>query len=262
MAGAMKERAVVYDITDDWSEAPSFPDAARKLMTSQDRALCSRADLVIVCSESLHASRQSLCRKILLLPNGVDVDHYAAIGETVKESPWPRPVLGYTGTIHGDRFDVNLVAGVARAFPAGSILLVGPDHLTPAEKNCLAAVKNVHITGPVPYAEIPSRMEQFDICIVPHVETAFTNSLNPLKLWEYLAAGRPIVSTNVAGFNSYPALCRIASGIEAFTQACRDALAEHGALRAERRAEAAKHRWDQRIDVLLDTLTSIGLMQA
>jgi glycosyltransferase involved in cell wall biosynthesis len=194
------------------------------------------------------------------LPNGVDCDHYARISDSVESGHWPRPVFGYTGTIHGDRFDVDLVAGLARSFSGGSIVLVGPDHLTPAEKEKLAPLKNVHLTGPVSYSQIPESMAQFDVCIVPHVETNFTNSLNPLKLWEYLASGKPVVSTNVSGFRSYSQFCRIASGLNAFVEACRDALGENGAHRADRRAEAAKHSWNQRIDLLLATLSTEGLI--
>ena len=262
MAGKMGERAVVYDITDDWAEAPSFASWERKLIASQDRALCGRADLVIVCSEALEASRRPHCRRLLLLPNGVDCEHYAAIADRPEPPRWPRPVLGYTGTIHGDRFDVDLLAGVARAFAGGSVVLVGPDHLTAAEKGRLAGLKNIHLTGPVPYRCIPEMMAEFDLCMVPHVENSFTNSLNPLKLWEYLAAGKPIVSTNVAGFRDYPALCRIGSGVDEFVAACRAALAENGERTAERRAEAAKHSWDQRIDTLLQCLGSAGLINA
>jgi glycosyltransferase involved in cell wall biosynthesis len=262
MAGAMNEKAVIYDITDDWALAPSFSEAERKLIVEQDRALCHRADLVIVCSEALEANRRDRCKRLLLLPNGVDHEHYAAIPASTQPGPWPGPVFGYTGSIHADRFDVDLCASLAGAFPEGSVVLTGPDHLTPADKEKLAPHRNVHITGPVPYARIPEAMSRFDVCIVPHVESEFTNSLNPLKLWEYLASGKPVVSTNVAGFGSYPHLFRIASGPDAFVQACREALGENGAQQAGRRAEAAKHSWEQRVEVLLDTLSSEGLIKA
>jgi len=259
MAGAMKERAVIYDITDDWAMAPSFSDRDRELIIEQDRALCRRADLVIVCSEALETSRRGRCKQLLLLPNGVDHERYAGIPDATGRGRWPRPVFGYTGTLHGDRFDVDLAAGVASAFPEGSVVLVGPDHLTGAEKQKLAACSNIHINGPVPYPKIPEIMAHFDVCIVPHVESKFTNSLNPLKLWEYLASGKPVVSTNVAGFSDYPQFCRIASGADPFVRECRAALQENGAQRAARREEARKHSWDQRVDALLDTLSSQGL---
>jgi len=262
MAGAMGENAVIYDITDDWAEAPSFSQRERKLIAEQDRALCRRADLVVVCSDALEASRRGNCKALLHLPNGVDNGRYETIPDRPQAGRWSGPVFGYTGTIHADRFDVDLVAGLAASFAEGSIVLVGPDHLTRAEKGRLAAHRNIHITGPLPNAQIPGVMAQFDVCIVPHVETAFTNSLNPLKLWEYLASGKPIVSTNVAGFRNYPFLCHIASGVEAFTQACRKALVENGMHCAERREEARKHSWTRRIDALLDTMRTTGLINA
>ena len=261
MAGRMNEKAVIYDITDDWAMAPSFSEWERKLIVEQDRNLCARADLVIVCSEALEKSRRARCKRLLRLPNGVDSEHYASIPGSAETNRWARPVFGYTGTIHADRFDVELVAGLAASFAEGSVVLVGPNHLTAGDKKKLAAHENIHITGPVPYAEIAGVMAQFDVCIVPHVETTFTNSLNPLKLWEYLAAGKPIVSTNVAGFSSYPRLCRIASGVDAFARACGKALGENGAHQAERRTEARKHSWDQRIEVLLQTMGSAGMLQ-
>jgi glycosyltransferase involved in cell wall biosynthesis len=259
MAGAMNEKAVIYDITDDWTMAPSFTEEHRRLVAEQDSTLCRRADLVVVCSEGLEASRRGLCKKLLLLPNGVDHARYAAIPDAAQPGQWPGPVFGYTGTIHSDRFDVDLVAALAAAFPRGSVVLVGPDHLKPEEKEKLAPHANVHVTGPVPYDNIPAVMSHFDVCIVPHVETKFTNSLNPLKLWEYLASGKPVVSTNVAGFSDYPQFCSIASGSTAFVRACREALGENGAHRVQRRTEASKHGWDRRVDLLLETLTAEGL---
>jgi glycosyltransferase involved in cell wall biosynthesis len=262
MAGAMNEKAVIYDITDDWAMAPSFSERERKLIVQQDRDLCHRADLVIVCSDALEASRRGRCKQLLHLPNGVDIAKYAAIPDEASPGSRPHPVFGYTGTIHPDRFDVNLVAALAGDFPRGSIVLVGPNHLTRADEEKLARFGNIHITGAVPYARIPEVMSEFDVCIVPHVESKFTNSLNPLKLWEYLASGKPVVSTNVAGFAAYPQFCRIATGPDAFVQACRDALGENGANRAGRRAEAGKHSWDQRVDILLQALSSQGLIQS
>ena len=252
MPGLMGERCVVYDITDDWGLVPSLTPSERKLTIEQDRALTSRADLVVVCSEALERSRREQAREILLVPNGVDVTHYAAVGSPTADRPWPGPVFGYTGTLHTDRTDVRIIIDLARAFPRGSVVLVGPDHWKPRDRELLALEKNVFMPGAVPYSKIPGIMSQFDVCIVPHVETTFTESLNPIKLWEYLAGGKPIVSTNIAGFRDYPHLCRIASSSDAFIAACRVALEEGTALRDARIAEASLHTWEARLDMLLE----------
>lgn len=260
MAGRMGEAAVVYDITDDWTLA-SFPEPESARIREQDAELCTRADLVVVCSRSLEESRRARSRALLHLPNGVDLAHYAQIkpGRDGAAAPDARPVFGYVGTLHPDRVDVGLIAAVARAFPHGRVVLVGPDHLGAAASTRLRELGNVTLRGAVPYSCVPDQIDGFDVCMVPHKESAFTDSLNPIKLWEYLAAGRPIVSSDVAGFRDYPHLCRIASGPEAFAAACAEALREGGARSAARREEAARHSWTRRADDLLGALDSIGV---
>ena len=259
MAGAMGERCVIYDITDDWALVPSLTPAVRKITQEQDRALAARADLVVVCSEALESSRRDQNRQIMLLPNGVDADHYANVCEPPRERSWPQPVFGYTGTLHPDRTDVKLILDLAHAFPHGSVVLVGPDHWDEKSRAMLKTASNIHMPGVVPYRKIPETMAQFDVCIVPHVETRFTESLNPIKLWEYLAGGKPIVSTNIAGFRSYPQLCRIASGPEAYIAACRAALLEGDDLRAARIAEARRHTWEARVDALIERIEEMEI---
>jgi teichuronic acid biosynthesis glycosyltransferase TuaH len=259
MVGHMGEQSVIYDITDDWALASCSPQQ-KQAIEDADRRLCRKADLVVVCSEALLQSRRALSQKILLLPNGVDVAHYHDVKVPSKAAAtWPSPVFGYTGTLHSDRVDSQLVLSLAQAFPSGSVVLVGPGRLSAEDRLKLQNQKNVFMPGAVPYAEIPSVMRQFDVCIVPHQESEFTESLNPIKLWEYLAAGKPIVSTNVAGFRRYSHLCHIASGAPAFIKACQTALQE-GAEKVEaRQAEAACHSWESRIDDLLAVLQTSNL---
>ncbi len=252
MAGRMKERAVIYDITDDWALA-SFSQREKQLIQAQDRQLCRRADLTIVCSQALYDSRQTLSKSLLLLPNGVDVAHYG-IGECVAPQSTTAPVLGYTGTLHDDRIDAALIVELAQAFPQGKVLLVGPDNLSDGTRATLKAQPNIEMRGAVPYAQIAEVMQQFDVCMVPHQESAFTESLNPIKLWEYLACGKPIVSTAVAGFRNYPQLVHLASGAPAFIAACHRALEEDATTCTQRRAVAAQNSWDARLDELLKTL--------
>jgi teichuronic acid biosynthesis glycosyltransferase TuaH len=254
MAGQMGEGGMVYDITDDWTLVSSFPENQRRLIREQDQTLCRRADLVIVCSTALEKSRRAISKKILHLPNGVNPNHYRPAALPVNGSRrWTQPVFGYTGTIHPDRVDFELVVSLARAFPHGSVVMIGFDHYGAAQAR-LASEKNVYFTGQVPYTRVPEYMAEFDVCVVPHVESQFTESLNPIKLWEYLAVGKPIVSTNVAGFRDYAHLCRIASGSEAFIAACSAALAENGSLKEMRVAEAGRHSWDARIAELVSAL--------
>ncbi len=256
MAGQMGESQVVYDITDDWTTLTQSP-ALTRLTIAQDAALCRCADAVIVCSERLQEMKQSLTKRLYLIPNGVDADHYKSVLDGTGPLPapadhWAKPVLGYTGTIHPDRVNVPLIEALAKRFPAGTVALVGPNMLTGEDKQRLEACGNVVLTGPVPYAEVPEIMRAFDVCITPHRVTPFTESLNPIKLWEYLAAGKPIVATPVAGFRDYPQFVRLASDPNSFAEAVEAALAEDPFLGEARRSEARRHSWNHRLDQVVD----------
>lgn len=260
MAGRLGERAVIYDITDDWTQFGSARE--RKIAAPHDDALCRRADLTIVCSPSLLESHKNRCREILLLPNGAHVERYLHLEKLKSSAPqFPAPVFGYTGTLHPERVDIELLLALSREYSGGSVALVGPNHFEGEAQKKLSTQPNIHFTGAIPYAEVPRHMAAFDVCIVPHLETPFTQSLNPLKLWEYLACGKPIASTNVAGFAEYSRLCHIGSGKEEFLNACRAALAEiENTTRAKERQQiAAQHSWDARLDTLLGALEHFDL---
>jgi teichuronic acid biosynthesis glycosyltransferase TuaH len=262
MVGQMGESAVVYDITDDWTTLSQSPRVSRRIR-QQDARLCQKADAVIVCSERLHDLKRSLVPKerLHLIPNGVHVEHYrgvldgsAPVARIARD--WPRPVMGYTGTIHPDRIDVTLVRKLANTPGIGSVALVGPNQLQPGDLEILR-LPNVYMPGPVSYADIPDVMRAFDVCIVPHRVTPFTESLNPIKLWEYLAAGKPIVSTNIAGFRDFPNLVSIATTPDEFVAATLRALSEEAVASGARRAEAGKHGWMNRVDHIEAALSGL-----
>ena len=261
MAGRMGESAVIYDITDDWI-SPAQSERLRRLITAQDKELCRKADAVIVCSPKLFAMKRPLAENLFEVANGAETVHYCRVlsAEPVADAAahWPHPVFGYTGTIHPERVDVELVLTLARSVPGGTVALVGPDLLTPADRARLDAAGNVVRTGPVPYRLLPDYMRAFDVCITPHCRSEFTESLNPIKLWEYLASGKPIVSTDIAGFREFPQLVALASDPEYFVAACRTALQEPSSAAAARLEEAKKHTWDTRIDAVVSILSRTG----
>ena len=265
MVGRMGESRVIYDITDDWTQFTHFTERKGLLARTiaEDAELCRRADSVIVCSRSLYESRQALSRDIHLIPNGVDAAHYRCVLDEQGPLPeacrnWPRPVFGYTGSIHADRVDVKLLEAMTAAMKGqnipGTIVLIGPVMLPAEQQRQLEGTGRVIFTGPMAYRDLPQYMRAFDVCIVPHCMTAFVESLNPIKLWEYLAAGKPIVSTDVAGFRDYPALVRMARTADEFLTQCGAAVLEGNTKSALRRAEAARHSWRSRVDEIVKVM--------
>lgn len=256
LAGTLGERGLVYDIGDDWL---AVPDKRIERIRAGDALLCSHAAVVIVVSDRLRELKMPLARRVELVPNGVDVEHYQrALDATPHRlaQKWRKPVLGYLGSIHAERVDLPLIEALARALPEVTIALVGPILLDEKDRARLLKLPNVALTGAVGFEDAPAVLRAFDVFLVPHVESDFTRSLNPLKLGEYLAIGKPIVSTRVAGFAELEGqsasdgtpLCRLASGAQNFVAQCRDALQESQAKAPdERRAIAQTMSWTGRV---------------
>lgn len=187
----------LYDITDDWTLAERTPDETRRV-TDDERLLLERVDEVVVCSRTLAATKRTE-RRVTLVPNGVDTAAYRVRRPRPDDLPAGR-VAVYVGTLHPDRLDVALCETTARALgDTGRVVLVGPDALPPGERARLDAAGVVRL-GARPSDDVPGYLQHADVLLVPHVVTGFTDSLDPIKLYEYAAAARPVVATPVAGF--------------------------------------------------------------
>ena len=214
----------IYDITDDWLLAPLAPRQRVRLMADEG-LLMQHSQAVVVCSPDLERSRGSR-RHVELIPNGVDV----ALFRTPRPRPASlptAPVALYVGTLHEERIDIPLVLDLASARPDIQIVLVGPNSLPHEVTARLEQVRNVRLLGPQPYDRIPAFMQHADLVIIPHLVNAFTESLDPIKAYECLAAGRPTVATPVAGFRHLgPPI--ITADREQFVEAAIHALAMAG----------------------------------
>lgn len=190
----------VYDMTDDWLAADR-PDRELRRIARNEDLLMERCAAVVVCSEGLRETRRTR-RAVELIPNAVDVDRYRR--PTPRPADLPERAAVYVGTQHEDRLDVDLVLATADAAASvgGSVALVGPSALSGTNTARLAAHPAVVMLGARPFAEVPGYLQHAAALIVPHVVNDFTDSLDPIKLYEYLAVGRPMVSTPVAGFRS------------------------------------------------------------
>jgi glycosyltransferase involved in cell wall biosynthesis len=218
-AATLAERSgwpMLYDITDDWLAADR-PESERRRAAANEARLLALAGEVVVCSPEL-VRRKSTNRSVTLIPNAVDAEGYRRPALRPLDLP-DGPVALYLGTVHPDRIDVDLCAATARALAeAGTLVLVGPN-LLPAELVARLRDAGARLLGPRPRDAVIGYLQHADVLVVPHVVTEFTDSLDPIKLYEYQAVGRPVVSTPVAGFrDADDARITIASG-DAFAAA-------------------------------------------
>ncbi|SEB83413.1 Glycosyltransferase involved in cell wall bisynthesis [Paramicrobacterium humi] len=190
----------IYDITDDWLAAARTRREHRRIVRA-DASLLKSCTSVVVCSEALRKSRRHARDDIILIPNAVDVARYQTPAERPDDFP-DRDIALYVGTLHEDRLDVDLVArtGSTLAAIGSACVLLGPNALSASNTSILANTPGVILLGPRSWDTVPGYLQHAAALIVPHIVSPFTDSLDPLKLYEYLAVGRPIVSTPVAGF--------------------------------------------------------------
>lgn len=187
----------LYDVTDDWLAADR-PAAERVRAAANEERLLAVAREVVVCSPEL-VRRKGVTRPVVLIPNAVDAEAYRRPATRPADLPAGRVAL-YLGTAHPDRIDIELCEATAHALGGDSILvLVGPN-LLGAEATGRLQRAGAVLLGPRAREDVIGYVQHADVLVVPHVVTSFTDSLDPIKLYEYQAVGRPVVSTPVAGF--------------------------------------------------------------
>ncbi len=190
-------RHAIYDVTDDWRCAPSTPRERRRLIAAED-VLAMRAH-TIVCSEELGRRWKSRYGvDPVLVRNAADVS--AITSARPRDLGDNGPHVGYIGTLHQARIDIDLVLRTAETMQKGKVHLVGPDSLTDAARSRLRANQRIVLHGSVPASEVPTWIAAFDVLICPHVVTDFTLSLDAIKAYEYLATPHPVVATPASGF--------------------------------------------------------------
>ncbi len=251
---ATNSTQLIYDITDDWTHS-SVPPHILAQVKADDEWMLSNADEVIVCSEDLYKNKRERCKSIHLIRNGVKLDPYLpealASYQVPAEMKLSGSIAGYIGTLHEDRLDVELVAQVAAKLPDVQLVFIGPNSLSAENTRRLEDLTNVHLLGSKPYEQLPSYMKAFDICITPHVVSSFTESLDPIKMYEYMATGKPIVSTACAGFRDLRDLILIAEGPDQFSHCVVEAIKENSQERVDARVRwASEQTWDKRVDAI------------
>lgn len=193
---SIKSDYFVFDAIDNWLYHPQMPD--KSLIAKNYSYVDNNADLILTVSKSLKETF-STNRNVHWVPNGVDIDFFSG---AIKENFNGDKVIGYVGKIQ-DRVDFDLVEKCIKTYPNNKFIFLGPIY---SQNKKIANLKrtydNIIFKGDIHYNDLAQNMKEFDIAIIPHKVDKFTNSMNPLKIYEYLASGKPVVSTCVAGSDS------------------------------------------------------------
>ncbi len=166
----------------------------------------------------------------------------------------PQPVLGYVGTFW-DRTDIDLLRRIALERPHCRLLLVGPELNRRLSDSGLLGLGNVEWLGSLPNDQVPMQLKRMNLCLIPHLDTPFSRSMSPLKLFQYIASGKPVVSSAVEGLELAGPLIRIEKDPDRFLQAIDEELASDGLEKFRARvAFAAAQTWESRVERILAAL--------
>ena len=248
MLGAFNEVAVVYDCMDELAQfrfAPSDIGAREQLLLSQ-------ADVVFTGGYRLYESKKRYHENTHFFGCGVDARHFGTARLPETEVPedaagLPHPVFGYFGVID-ERLDYDLIAALAAARSDSTVLMVGP--FAKVDPRELPQAENIRWLGQRDYADLPRYVKAFDVCLMPFALNEATQFINPTKTLEYMAAGKPIVSTAVADVvRNFSPIVRVARGSDEFVRAVLDAATEPDeSLIAAGMTRAAASTWEAIVD--------------
>jgi glycosyltransferase involved in cell wall biosynthesis len=257
MVGRCGEAFALYDCVDDYAEQ-TISGRKRAMIASCDRLAAHSSRLVFTTSTEMYERQRRLNPRTHLVPNAGDYEHFAAAGDRAfaasEVRDLPRPVLGFAGNFLASKVDFGLLESAARALPEATVLLIGPAvHDTASALDRLDRLPNVRWLGPRPYSELPRYVAAFDVGLIPYVSNAYTRSCFPLKLYEYLAAGKPVVATGLPELAQMePDVVLVEEAMD-FVAEVRKALDRDAeADRSRRRQLASRNSWEAKTERLLE----------
>jgi glycosyltransferase involved in cell wall biosynthesis len=250
-------KTIVFDTVDDWSTHRVYKKQ-KNLLKKNYQKIKDQSDIIFTVSKDLKEKLFNNENKVHWIPNGVDADHYNKPENHIPNSmkDLKKPIIGYEGVIQ-ERLEIELIKYLAQKNPDKSFVFVGwlwrgLDEIINRE---FANLENVRFLGRKTYDELPNYIHLFDVAIIPHKINEFTKSMNPLKIYEYLACGKPIVSTKISGVEEFENFIKVAGDKEEFNKYINQALnSDNEELHKARIEEARKHTWEDRVERMLEII--------
>lgn len=247
----IKSRLIVYHVSDRFAECPYTKN--REVLRQREAQITEKADLLVCVSRELYELKRSEHPNVHYLPHGVDYERFREAAQAGRTYPGliagKRRIVGYYGTLTALNH-IDLLVHCARTLPEVQFVFAG--QITAGDYSPLQQLENVTFLGKVPYSDIPALCSSFDVCLLPWRMTDWIQHCNPLKFFEYMASGRPIVSVPIAEIASnYAHLVSIAGTPEEFCEAIERELGQEDPERAQSRVEMARmHSWPAHVEKL------------
>jgi len=250
----MEKSKLIYQRTDRFEESTGVDF---EIIKKYDQKLKANADFTFFVNRALYDEESGQCKNAIYLDHGVNFEMFASAEKNPIVPPdvahIPKPIIGYFGEISSHSVDIALAEKIADLSPEMSFVYIGT---VSSDCSGLVAKKNVWMLGQKNYDEIPQYGKCFDVAILPWIQNRWTEAANPIKVKEYLALGKPFVSTPVfTQIREYLDVAYVANTAEEFTKCIKKALAEDNPKRiAARKKKVKKDTWDSKAQLLLEEL--------
>jgi len=234
---------LIYHCVDEIKAQPGMP---ADILEHAEKELASSSDFVFVTSPKLYQTRKAWNENTYYFSNVADFDHFSKAREESTEIPSdlkqiPSPRIGFVGAISGYKIDFKLLEYLAEKHPDYSFVLIGKvgegDPWTNIDN--LKKFENVHFLGPKSYSSLPAYLKGIDVAILPNNINEYTDSMFPMKFFEYLAAGKPVVGVDLSALQEYRDICFLSKSYEEFSRNIDRAL-EDGTSTLDKRLSLAK----------------------
>lgn len=233
-----KPRFLIYDCLDDWTAMPR----AQNEIIQFEREICAHADQIWVVSRFLEQKLADFGTKLRYIPNGVNYSHFSSAASNRRRYAQGKKKLVYIGHI-GPWFDAELVGQVATLLPDWELLLAGMTDITHQQHTQLQR-QNIKILGYLPYEDLPRLLAECTVGMIPFVGGVLARSVSPVKLFEYLAAGLPVVATPMPEVSQFeePGVVSCTDSAVEFSEAVRNLAENANVVRCQ--ALANTRTWD------------------
>ncbi|MCF7797003.1 MAG: glycosyltransferase [Lentisphaeria bacterium] len=252
LIGKLPAEKWIYHCVDDWPELLPMAKMGRpKTVRHDEGELIRKTDLVYSVSQTLLSHYKIPTEKVNLIANGVDVSLFDRDNLPEDSIPedlrgLPKPIIGFSGSL-GKWINTDLILQTAHAFPRASIVMIGLNEKNPGVDELLRQ-ENIHFLGMKQRGEVPHYINAFDVCLMPFARSEVGEGLLPLKLFEYLAMGKPIVATSSPTLILFADILYLAENDTEFIQQVGEALKESNSeLMLQRLARAREFSWAARL---------------
>ncbi|CAG2135771.1 glycosyltransferase [Cupriavidus numazuensis] len=248
-------KKVIYHCVDEIKAQPGMPSEEIEIA---ERELTAMADVCFVTAEHLLETRKIWNPSCHYFPNVADFNHFSQALDDSTEVPadlalLPSPRVGFIGAISSYKLDFSMICEMAQAHPEWSIILIGKvgegDPWT--DSSALAECPNIYLLGARNYKLLPAYLKGLDVAILPSRRNEYTRGMFPMKFFEYLAAGKPVVSTKLHALAAYAGVASLADDAQAFISEVERAISGDVVALEERLAAAREHTYEIRTEKMM-----------